>query len=282
MTPLVNPYRMVTQAKAGFRVLPDHLVLTAVTSSSTPSLILTSVQATLVDPNWRAAMEDKYGALVSNGTWELVFQPRGSNVVTGKWVFTHKLDGSFDHDKARWVLRGFTQHPRVDYGETFSPVVKPVTVRTVLIIAVSHDWPVQQLDMKNTFLHGTLSEIIFCSHPTGFTDLAHPDLVCRLHKSLYRLKQASRAWYSRFITYLLSLGFVEARSNTSLFIFHWGANTVYLLLYVDDIILTSSSTVLLRRTIYALQQEFTMKDLRSLHHFLGITVKRRPDGMFLH
>jgi hypothetical protein len=165
MTPLVNPHRMVTRAKAGFRVLPDRLVLAVSTSPSTPSLILTSVRVALTDPNWRVAMEDEYGALMSNGTWELVARPRGSNVVTGKWVFTHKLcaNGSFDRYKARWVLRGFTQRPRVDYDETFSLVVKPVTVRTVLATTVSRDWPVQQLDVKNAFLHNTLSETIFCS-----------------------------------------------------------------------------------------------------------------------
>jgi hypothetical protein len=138
-------------------------------------------------------MEDR--ALMSNGTWELVVRPRGSNVVTGKWVFTHKFraDGSFDRYKACWVLRGFTPRPRVDYDETFSPVVKPAAVRTVLATAVSRDWPVQQLDVKNAFLHGTLSKTVFCSQPTGFANLAHPDLVCRLYKSLYGLKQAPRA-----------------------------------------------------------------------------------------
>jgi hypothetical protein len=121
----------------------------------------------------------------------------------------------------------------------------------------------------NAFLHGTLSETVFCSQPTGFTDPTHPDSFCRLHKSLYRLKQAPRAWYSQFTTYLLSLRFVEAKADTSLFIFRRGADTVYLLLYVDDIILTASSTTLLRRTV-------------SAPHFLDITVERRPDGMFLH
>jgi hypothetical protein len=272
---------MVTRAKAGFRVLHDRLVLAASTSPSTPSPILTSIRVALADPNWRAAMEDR--ALMSNGTWELVARPRGSNVVTGKWVFTHKFraDGSFDRYKACWVLRGFTPRPRVDYDETFSPVVKPAAVRTVLATAVSRDWPVQQLDVKNVFLHGTLRETVFYSQPIGFADPAHPDLVCRLHKSLYGLKQAPRAWYSRFATYLLSLRFVEAKADTSLFIFHRDTDTVNLLLYVDDIILTASSTMLLRHTIFALQREFTM-DLRPLHHFLSITVERRPDGMFLH
>jgi hypothetical protein len=103
-----------------------------------------------------------------------------------------------------------------------------------------------------------------------------------LRKSLYGLKQTPRAWYSRFATYLTTLGFIEAKSDTSLFIFRRGSNTVYLLLYVDDIILTASNMELLRCTISALQQEFAMKDLGPLQHFLGITVERRLDGLFLH
>jgi hypothetical protein len=103
VTPPVNPHRMVTRAKAGFRVIPDHVVLAASTSPLTPSPIPTSVRAALGDPNWRTTMEDEYGALMSNGTWELVARPRGSNVITGKWVFTHKLrvDGSFNCYKVR-------------------------------------------------------------------------------------------------------------------------------------------------------------------------------------
>jgi hypothetical protein len=128
----------------------------------------------------------------------------------------------------------------------------------------------------------TLSETVFYCQPTGFTDPAHPDLVCCLRKFLYGLKQAPRAWYSQFATYLTTLGLIEAKPDTSLFIFRRGSDTVYLLLYVDDIILIASSTELLRRTIFALQREFAMKDLGPLHHFLGITVKRRPDGLFLH
>lgn len=103
-----------------------------------------------------------------------------------------------------------------------------------------------------------------------------------LNKSLYGVKQAPRAWYSRFASFLLSLGFVEAKSDTSLFIYHHSAdNTVYLLLYVDDIMLTASSDALLRWTIRSLQSEFSMKDLGSLHHFLGISVTRQSFGLYL-
>ena len=102
-----------------------------------------------------------------------------------------------------------------------------------------------------------------------------------LNKSLYGLKQAPRAWYSRFASYLVSLGFVNAKTDTSLFVYHHGSDTIYLLLYVDDIVLTASSTAVLQRTISALQREFSMKDLGELHHSLGMRVQRRDDCLLL-
>jgi hypothetical protein len=167
----------------------------------------------------------------------------------------------------------------VDFFETFSPVVKPAMVHTVLSLALYRKWPIHQLDVKNAFLHGTLSETVYCVQPSGFEDPAHPDLVCRLNKSLYGLKQAPRAWFNRFVTYLLSLGFVEAKSDTSLFVFRRGSDTAYLPLYVDDIVLTASSPALLHRIILALQHEFSMKDLGVLHHFLGMHVQPSGDGL---
>jgi hypothetical protein len=172
-----------------------------------------------------------------------------------------------DRYKARWVLHSFTQQPDVNYDETFNPVVKPATVRTVLSLAISHSWPVHQLDVKNVFPHDTLSETMYCSQSTRFVDPTQPDRVCLLNKSFYGLKQAPRAWYSRFATYITSLGFAEAKSDTSLFIFQHGSDTIYLLLYVDDIVLTASSTPLLQQTISVLKREFAMKDLRPLHQF---------------
>jgi hypothetical protein len=227
---------------------------------------------------------EEYKALLSNSTWDLVPWPPGANVVTGKWIFKHKLkaDGSLDRYKARWVLRGFTQRPGVDYDETFNPIVKSATVRTVLTLAVSRGWPVHQLDVKNAFLHGTLSKTVYYSQPTVFVDPAHSQLVCRLNKPLYGLKQALQAWYHCFAYYLISLGFVEAKSDTSLFVYHHSANTAYLLLYVDNIVLPASSPKLLQRTTTALQQQFAMKDLGPLHHFLDVSVEQRSNGLFLH
>lgn len=94
-----------------------------------------------------------------------------------------------------------------------------------------------QLDVKNVFLHVTLIETVYCSQPMGFVDLAHPDMVCKLNRSLYGLKQAPCTWYSRFATFLLSQGFVEAKAYTSMFVFYRDMDVAYLLLYVDDIVL---------------------------------------------
>jgi hypothetical protein len=152
-------------------------------------------------------MQTEFDALITNDTWCLVPQPPGINLVTGKWIIGHKLlaDGSLDRYKARWVLRGFIQWPGIDYDETFSPVVMPATVRVVPSLALSQNWPIHLLDVKNTFLHGTLTETVYCMQPSGFVDSSRPDYVCRLNKSLYGLKQAPRAWHTRFASHLLSL-----------------------------------------------------------------------------
>jgi histone deacetylase 1/2 len=130
---------MRTRGKFGFIQPVDRLNLNVVLRSPLPA----SVRSALADSNWRAAMQSEFDALKANGTWSLVPRPPGVNIVTGKWVFRHKFmaDGTLDCYKARWVLRGFTQHPGIDYDETFSPVVKPATVRVVLSLALSRSWP---------------------------------------------------------------------------------------------------------------------------------------------
>jgi hypothetical protein len=228
-------------------------------------------------------MEEEYDALITNNTWDLVPCPISSNIVIGKWISKHKFscDGTLEQYKACWVLHGFTQRPSINYDVTFSPIVKLTTVRSVFSLAVLRSWPVHQLNVKNVFLHGTLSETVHYSQPTGFVNPAQLDQVCRLNKSIYGLKQVPRSWYNWFTTYLLTLGFVEARFDTSLFVFHRSADMVYLLLYIHDIVLTASSTTLLQHIISALKREFTMKDNGPLHHFLGVSVQHQANGLFL-
>ena len=156
---MANDHAMRTHAKSGFW-MPPRPLLHAAPLSPVPK----TYRSALADPNWRAAMEE-FRALQQNSTWELVPRPPQANIVTGKWIFKHKFqaDGSLERYKARWVLRGFSQRPGVDFDETFSPVVKPATVRTVLSLALSHHWPIHQLDVKNVFLHGTLFETVYCA-----------------------------------------------------------------------------------------------------------------------
>ncbi|XP_071680359.1 uncharacterized protein [Lolium perenne] len=260
---------------------PPRLNLSAVVSTVPPAP--TMFRQAMQDPLWRAAMANEHQALVDNKTWSLVPRPPHANVVTGKWIYRHKFhsDGRLARHKARWVVRGYSQRPGVDYDETFSPVVKPATIRIVLTIAVSHSWPIRQLDVKNAFLNGTLDEEVYCQQPPGFVDEHHPDHVCRLHKSLYGLKQAPRAWYQRSATYLSSLGFTASVTDTSLFVLKSGADMAYLLLYVDDIIITASSTTFLHHLLDRLHNEFAKTDLGDLHFFLGIAVSHFSDGLFL-
>jgi hypothetical protein len=143
VAPLVNPHSMTTRAKRGLRLPADKLTLSA-TSSSSLSPVPTSIRVALADPSWRRAIEEEYDALITNNTWDLIPRPIGSNVVTGKWIFKHKFnsDDTGEWYKARWVLRGFTQRSGIDYDESFSLVVKPASVRTVLSLAISRSWPV--------------------------------------------------------------------------------------------------------------------------------------------
>jgi hypothetical protein len=179
------------------------------------------------------------------------------------------------------VGNGAGQQVGIDCGETFSPVVKPATIRTVLSISLSKAWQIHQLDVKNAFLHGELKETVYMHQPLGFKDPNLPHHVCRLRKSLYGLKQAPRAWYKRFADYVYSIGFSQSKSDNSLFIYRKDTHMAYLLLYVDDIILTTSSNNLRKSIISRLSSEFAMKDLGPLSYFLGIAVTRHNGGLFL-
>ena len=235
------------------------------------------------DPKWRNAMVEEINALLKNKTWSLVPPRSHQNIVGCKWVFRikRKADGTIERYKARLVAKGFHQREGIDFQETFSPVIKPCTIRLVLSLAISNGWHIHQLDVQNAFLHETLNEEVYMQQPPGFVDPNAPNYVCRLHKSLYGLKQAPRAWYNKLRTFLIQYGFYGAKSDTSLFIKTSSSSILYLLVYVDDIILTGSSIVLIQQMVQALHQAFSIKDLGSLNYFLGIEATRGPHGLFL-
>jgi histone deacetylase 1/2 len=205
------------------------------------------------------------------------------NIIDCKWVFKikKKADGSIDRYKARLVAKGFKQRYGLDYEDTFSPVVKPVTIRLLLSMALSQGWHLRQLDIQNAFLYGVLEEEVFMRQPPGFEDSTRSTHLCRLDKALYGLKQAPRAWHARLSSVLADLGFTASTADTSLFILRRRAATVYLLVYVDDIIVVSSSSTITDRLVHQLGHTFALKDLGPLHYFLGIEVTSQGRGLLM-
>lgn len=193
----------------------------------------------------------------------------------------YNADGTHKCCKGRLVAKGYTQKHGYDYTDTFSPVIKATTLRLVLDVAVSNSWPIQQLDVNNAFLQGTLTDEVYMEQPPGFVDKDKPDHVCRLRKAIYGLKQAPRAWYTELQSFLLSLGFTGSLADTSLFVLQRGKELVYLLIYVDDILITGNSKTAITTILRLLAERFSVKDSEDLNYFLGLEAHRTPKGLHL-
>jgi len=241
-----------------------------------------SVNEAFANQNWISAMDSEYVALMKNQTWHLVPPPQGKNVIGCKWVYKIKqhADGTIDRYKACLVAKGYKHRYGLDYEDTFSPVVKAATIQLILSVAVSRGWSLRQLDVKNACLHGVLEEEVYMHQPPGYRDKNRPEFVCRFDKALYGLKQAPRAWYARLCSKLVQLGFTPSKADTSLF-YYKGHTVMFVLVYVDDIIVASSSCEATSALLKDLEKEFALKDLGDLHYFLGMEVKRTEQGLVM-
>lgn len=211
-------------------------------------------------------MSTEIDAQLRNHTWYLEPPAAHQNVVGNKWVFKLKYlpNGKIECYKSQLVAKGFHQQQGIDYSETFSHVIKSSTIRLVLKVAMARDWLIYQLYVNNAFLQGSLKEEVYLTQPLGFVDADRPHHVCRLRIAIYGLKQAPRAWYLELKTYLVSVGFCNSVADTSLFTLRHGNHFVYLLVYVDDILVTGSSSQLVQQTLDSPANHFSIKDPEPL------------------
>jgi hypothetical protein len=225
-------------------------------------------------------MNDELEALAKTGTWTFVDLPPQVKPIGSKWVYKvkHKADGTIERCKAQLVAKGYNQIEGLDFFETFSPVAKLTTVGTLLALASIKQWNLHQLDVNNAFLHGDLAEDVYMQVPDGVQS-PKSGQVCKLQKSLYGLKQASRMWYEKLTSLLLHEGYTQSTADYSLFTLHTPTHFTALLVYVDDIILAGNNLNEFTRIKSILDTQFKIKDLGVLKYFLGLEVAQSREGI---
>jgi hypothetical protein len=224
---------------------------------------------------WGMAMQEEYDSLVVNNTWSLVPLPKGRKPISCKWVFKikHGVHGEVERYKARLVARGFTQTFGVDYNETFTLVAKFVSICCILTLTTIEDMEIHQMHVKTAFFNGDLEEEIYMEQPEGFTQEGE-HLVCKLHKSLYGLKQSPRAWNQKLDVLLKNIEFVKSDVDFSVYVAQVGNFKFFIVIYVDDLILVCNNKDKLLQVKEELSRKFEMKDLSDLHFFLGMDVHK--------
>ncbi|KAJ0863942.1 putative RNA-directed DNA polymerase [Helianthus annuus] len=249
---------------------------------SNPPPIKSPQRQAVKDPKWVEAMKKEVQALEENGTWRPEELPEGKRAIDSKWVYKiqYKPNGEIERYKARLMAKGFSQTEGIDFHETFAPVAKLVTVRTLLAVAVKKGWHIHQLDVNNAFLDGDLHEDVYMKIPQGFVR-QNDQCVCKLKKSLYGLKQASRNWYKKFTKSLLEIGFRQTGVDHSLFLLKTDEVFMAALIYVDDVILVWNNMEEMQNVKSFLDKRFSIKDLGVLKFFLGIEVARTKKGLVL-
>lgn len=214
-----NHHRMQTRRKSQI-VKPNTKYNLSVNLSTTIPLEPQTVNQALKDKKWRGAMSEEIDAFVRNRTFDLLPRQPHHSVIGCKWIFQNKISPTsyLNRCKARLVAKGYKQKYARDYTDTFSPMIKSTTIRLVLDITISKAWPIQQSDVNNAFLQGTLTEEVYKEQPPNFVDSDNLTHLCRFRKAIYGLKQIPRAWYIELKMFLLNLGFKNSLADTSLFV----------------------------------------------------------------
>ena len=233
---------------------------------------------------WREAANSEYSALMENNTWELVELPKGRRAIGCKWVFRVKYDGKGEVErfKGRLVAQGFSQKYGIDYEETFSPVARFSSIRTILAYAAQNNMLVHQMDVITAFLNGDLKEDIYMKQPPGYIKAGKENLVCKLKKSLYGLKQSPRCWNMKFNQHMNVLGFIQSSADPCIFIrVNKKGKLEIVAVYVDDLILITETQEEMLQMQELLKNTFKMKDLGPIHYCLGVNIHLEKESISL-
>jgi hypothetical protein len=248
-----------------------------VTSADEPSTFVEEIN----NPCWKKAMEEEVDSIINNKTWSLEELPTGHRAIGLKWVFKLKRneDGHVVKHKVRLVTKGYVQKEGVNFSEVFASVARLESVRVLLAIVAHHSWEVHHMDAKSTFLNGDLEEVVYVQQPPGFIDDNHLSKALQLHKTLYGLRQAPRAWNTKLDSTLLSLGFRRCISKDRVYT---RGNTEHRLIvgvYIDDLIITGDSSQVIDSFKKEMSKTFRMSDLGALSYYFGIEVHQGKDGI---
>ena len=221
---------------------------------------------------WQDSMNQEMESMYSNSVWELVDPPEDVRPIGCKWIFKRKrgIDGKVETFKARLVAKGYIQKEGVDYEETFSPVVMLKSIRILLSIASCLDYEIWQMDVKTVFLNGYLEESIYMMQPEGFMAKGQQQKVCKLLRSIYGLKQASRSWNMRFDETIKMHGFDQNVDKPCVYKYIKEKKVVYLVLYVDDILLIGNDVETLSNVNKWIAEQFQMKDLGEASYMIRV------------
>nr|GEU91795.1 retrovirus-related Pol polyprotein from transposon TNT 1-94 [Tanacetum cinerariifolium] len=215
--------------------------------------------------------------------WELFDKSFGKTVIKLKWLWKNKKveDQTVIRNKARLVAKGYAQEEGIDFEESFALVACLEAVRIFIAYATHKSFPIYQMDVKTTFLNGLLKVEVYVTQPDGFVDLDHPKKVYRLRKTLYRLKQAPRAWYDELFKFLTSKGFTKCTINLTLFTIRNEEDILLVKIYVDDIIFGSTNPKYTNGFEKLMHSRFEMSLMGEMKFFLRLQINQSPSGIFI-
>ncbi|GJV08786.1 putative ribonuclease H-like domain-containing protein [Tanacetum coccineum] len=241
------------------------------------------ISEALTDESWVEAMQEELLQFKLQEVWVLVDLPAGMKVIGTRWVFKNKRDerGVVVRNKARLVAQGYRQEEGIDYDEVFAPVARIEAIRLFLAFASFMGFIVYQMDVKSTFLNGTIDEEVYVLQPPGFVDADHPKKVYKVVKALYGLHQAPRAWYATLSTFLEEHGYRRGSLDKAWFIKKNKKDIMLVQVYVDDIIFGSTKKSWCDEFETLMKGRFQMSSMGELTFFLGLQVKQSQTGLFI-